>query len=389
MIENYGLRAVVGTVLLATSSAYLNTAIASDGGTQQRIEKLEAELQTLKEQLDATADQVEASSSNQSKTRISGYGELHYNNLESDDGTKDKKQIDFHRFVLEFGHDFNERTRFFSELEVEHSLAGDGKPGEVELEQAYVEYDFNKNTSGRAGVMLIPVGLLNETHEPPTFFGVERNPVEKNIIPTTWWAGGVGLRGKNEKGLSYDVMLHEGLNIPDSFKIRSGRQKTAEADATDLALTGRVKYTGVPGLEVALTAQRQSDFAQGAAHGGKSTLIETHASLKKGPLSARALYAQWKLDSAAAVAAEKDKQNGGYIEVGYEVTPKFAVFARQNQWDTGGAGDTEIKQTDFGVNYKIHKHAVLKADYQNQSGGDAVSKDSIYDGFNLGVGYQF
>jgi hypothetical protein len=383
---------------LALSSAFLiglplisHANPANNAAAIDRIQQLENELKTIKEQLNATVDKVEQNtqSGGNNKTYISGYGELHYNNLESDDGTKEKKEMDFHRFVLEFGHDFNERTRFFSELEVEHSLAGDGKPGEVELEQAYIEYDFNKNLSGRAGVMLVPVGTLNETHEPPTFFGVERNPVEKNIIPTTWWAGGVGITGKTDQGLGYDLMLHEGLNIPDSFSIRSGRQKTAKAKANNLAATGRIKYTGMPGVELALTAQQQNDFAQGEAHGGKSTLVETHATMKKGKVSAKALYAQWSLDSDAAKAASKDKQKGGYIELGYDITPKLATFVRHNQWDNGGEGDTTMKQTDIGVSYKVHKHAVLKADYQNQSGGDAISDSSVFDGFNLGVGYQF
>ena len=98
----------------------------------------------------------------------------------------------FHRFVLFFGHKFNAATRMFSEFELEHALAGEGKPGEVELEQAYIEHDFGDAFTGRAGVMLIPAGILNEVHEPPTFYGVERNNVEKNIIPSTWWEGGAG-----------------------------------------------------------------------------------------------------------------------------------------------------------------------------------------------------
>ena len=79
------------------------------------------------------------------KIRIGGYGELHYNTLDGEGGATDKDEIDFHRFVLFLGHTFNERTRFFSELEVEHSNAGEGKKGEIELEQAYVEYDLNEN----------------------------------------------------------------------------------------------------------------------------------------------------------------------------------------------------------------------------------------------------
>jgi len=373
---------------------------------EQKFKRLEAEMQILREQINATADKVEASSAasgtglGNGKTHISGYGELHYNNLESDDGSTKKNELDFHRFVLEFGHDFNEKTRFFSELELEHSIAGDGKKGEIELEQAYIQHDFTNNLSGSAGIMLIPVGLMNETHEPPTFYGVERNPVEKNIIPATWWGGGIAVSGKANNGISYDVMLHEGLkinttdNTTDNGKktylsIRSGRQKTAKADADDFAVTGRVKYTGLSGVELALTAQYQQDYSQGADNGGSANLIETHIAVNKGPLAVRALYATWDLDGAAAATASKDKQDGGYIEAGYKVTPKVGIFARHSLWDNGGAGDTEYTQTDVGVNYWIAKNAVLKADIQQQKAGDAIAKSKTFDGFNLGVGYQF
>jgi len=117
------------------------------------------------------------------ETTIGGYGELQYNNLEAN-GT-DQKQIDFHRFVLEFGHDFNDHIRFFSEVELEHALVETGAPGAVELEQAYIQIDLDDTSSLTTGVFLLPIGIINETHEPTTYYGVERNPVEHDIIPAT------------------------------------------------------------------------------------------------------------------------------------------------------------------------------------------------------------
>ncbi len=125
------------------------------------------------------------------------------------------------------------------------------QPGEVEVEQAYVQFDIGENTNVDGGLFLIPVGILNETHEPPTFYGVERNPVEKNIIPTTWWEGGAMLSGHYDSGFSYDVALTSGLDGGTS--IRGGRQKVAKATANNLAATARVKYTGTRGLELAAT----------------------------------------------------------------------------------------------------------------------------------------
>ena len=145
--------------------------------------------------IEATGDVIETmaiADTSPTKTHIGGYGELHYNKISADAG--DSSEIDYHRFVLYFNHDFTDRIRFYSELELEHSLAGDGKPGEVELEQAFVEYALTDNTYARTGLFLLPIGIINETHEPPTFYGVERNSVENVITPTTWWEAGAGAR---------------------------------------------------------------------------------------------------------------------------------------------------------------------------------------------------
>ena len=238
---------------------------------QKEIRALTNEVRELKNQTSenteavaATAEAVESSATSKlaqwaERTTIGGYGELHYNNLDGSGGASDKDEIDFHRFVLFFGHEFTDRLRFFSELEVEHALSGDDKPGKVELEQAYLDYDLTDNHTARAGVFLLPVGILNETHEPDTFYGVERNPVEARIIPTTWWEGGVGLHGNFGEGWSYDLYGHSGLAVGSDYGIRGGRQKVAEAEATDPAFTARVKYTGIPGLEIAASAQYQAD----------------------------------------------------------------------------------------------------------------------------------
>ena len=131
---------------------------------------------------------------------IGGYGEVHYNNYKADDnnstnfqGGDEFDEFDIHRFVLFFGYQFTDKLRFYSEVEIEHGgVESDGDPlgGEVEIEQAFVEWDFAENTSILGGVFLLPVGILNETHEPDTFYGVERNNVEAVITPATWWAVG-------------------------------------------------------------------------------------------------------------------------------------------------------------------------------------------------------
>lgn len=345
------------------------------------------QFQALQEQFNQLADQVEENSKGgPNATTVGGYGELHYNNWSNAQGT-DKKELDLHRFVIFINHEFNDTTRFFSEFEIEHGLVKDtddgSNGGEVEVEQAYVQFDIDDNMKANAGVFLIPVGILNETHEPPTFYGVERNPVEKNIIPATWWEGGAMLSAHYDSGISYDVALTSGL--AGGTNIRGGRQKVSNASANNLAATARIKYTGVRGLELAGTVQLQDDMTQDTSDNiDSATLIETHARWNIADLTLTGLYARWDIDGDGASSTQKDVQDGAYIEAAYKIHPKFGIFVRQNEWDNGGAGDTSKSQTDVGFNYWPHENVVLKADYQAQND---IAGD--FDGFNLGIGYQF
>lgn len=362
------------------------------GTSQSAFAVTDEEFRSLQDQFNQLADQVEANSTNSSDTTVGGYGELHYNNLSNSDNSTKKRELDLHRFVVFINHEFNDDARLFTEFEIEHGFISDNNdaagtdgtsPGEVEVEQAYVQIDLENDKQVSVGVFLIPVGIMNETHEPPAFYGVERNPVEKNVIPATWWEGGAMLSGQYDSGVSYDIALTSGLNGGTS--IRGGRQKTAKANASNLAVTARVKYTGISGLELAGTIQQQNDLTQTKADGiDGATMLEAHARWNMDKLTVTGLFASWDIDGAAAATAEKDKQDGGYVEVSYKVTPQLGVFARQNEWDNGGVGDTSKSQTDIGVNYWPHENVVIKADIQSQNdtAGDL-------DGLNLGVGYQF
>ncbi|MGD8547132.1 MAG: porin [Thiohalophilus sp.] len=380
--------------LLAAGLLTAGTAQAADEDLRREIESLKQENKVIMERLNATSEMIENNQAKAGKSPVSigGYGELHYNNLDNQlAGGDDKEMLDFHRFVLFFGYEYTDDIRFFSELEIEHAVAGDGQPGEVELEQAYVEFDLNDHTSAKGGMFLLPVGILNETHEPPTFYGVERNPVEKNIIPTTWWAAGAELTGRFGQGFSYNLGVHEGLKVDPTgnMAVRGGRQKSAEADAYDLATTARIKYTGIPGLELAATVQYQSDMSQDSSDNlGSGNLIETHAIYTHGAFGLRALYATWDLDGDAPAATGANEQTGWYIEPSYKLNNQWGVFARYNQWDNNAGlnNDTEYSQVDVGLNYWPHEDVVIKFDLQDQ---DAPVGSDEYDGFNIGIGYQF
>ena len=311
------------------------------------------------------------------KTFIGGYGELHLNLNKGD-----KNEIDFHRWVLFINHRFNDKIALYGEFELEHSLAGaPDKPGEVELEQAYVDIALDGGMNFKAGLFLLPVGTLNETHEPPTFYGVERNPIEKNIIPTTWWEAGLGLSGSLDNGLKWEVAAHSGLEVESDpanakhWSIRGGRNKVAEAAAEDAAVTARLTYSG-NGFTVAGFAQYQSDITQGAAN-ADATLLGATLDASMGNFRLRGLYAQWDIGGAAAKAAGHDDQWGYYIEPSYKINDNIGVFVRYAEWEDY-KGDHD--HTSVGINYWPIDNVVFKADYTDQDDGESV---------NLGVGYQF
>jgi hypothetical protein len=395
------LTATVAAALLAAARLASATDMPSAEEMWKIIQQQQREIEALKRGQQETAEKVEAAaelaeqsqpsvstaSSWAENTQIGGYGEMHYDNLDSG------KQIDFTRFVLFFDHQFTDRLRFFSEVEIEHVIASSDEDdkGEVEVEQAYVEYDLTPTQHAKAGLFLLPVGILNETHEPTTFYGVQRNPVETYIIPTTWWAGGVGLKGEITPGWSYDFDVHEGLDTSasDDYAVRSGRQKTSEADANDLASTARIKWTGTPGVELAASVQYQQNVTQGNdPNAGDAWLYEAHADIQRGPYGLRALYARWDLDGRGPKAIGADEQEGYYIEPSYKFTPKVGIFGRFNQWDNqagGNGNNTEMKQYNAGVNFWPHPDVVLKADVQMQD-NDGAKNDN---GYNLGIGYVF
>ena len=379
------------------------------------IQKQQAEIEALKNQQQDTAKQAadadekaeaavvaieESTTGDSSKAswtdrmEIGGYGELHYNNI-NNDGIDDKKEIDFHRFVLFFGYEFTEKLRFWSELELEHALAGDGKPGEIELEQAYIEYDIRDDLQTKGGLFLVPVGILNETHEPTTFYGVERNDVESIIVPSTWWEAGGALNGYYENGISWDLALTSGLAIPtegdNAFRVRSGRQKVAQAIANDWAYTGRLKYTGVPGLELAGTLNYQADASQESGDGLDSgLLLETHAIWQTGPFQLRALYAGWDFDGDAVKAAGADRQTGWYIEPSVRPWEEVGFYARYEDLDGARLRD-QFRQWEIGANYWPHENVVLKVDYRDRTVDtvDIDAKSVDFTAFDLGIGYEF
>src|SRR5262245_27952752 len=172
---------------------------------------------------------------------LSGYMEIHLNKVEDL-----PTEADLHRFVLMVGHSFSDRIKFWSEIEVEHAFVeGEEESGEVAIEQAYIDLAVSRRFNARAGMVLIPVGILNERHEPPTFNGVERTFVDTVIIPTTWRDVGGGVFGDLGRGFSFKTYVVPGLDATGFTAeegIAEGRQQGGHADMSDPAMTGRLEF---------------------------------------------------------------------------------------------------------------------------------------------------
>ena len=315
------------------------------------------------------------------QTSLGGYGEMHLT-------LGDKEEVDFHRYVLFVEHQFNDFLRFVSEIELEHSIAGDGKNGEFELEQAYVEMDLGNGFAARGGLFLIPVGIINEFHEPPTFFGTERNYVEREIIPSTWWEGGLGLNKKFDSGLAIDLSVHSGLDVPttgsSAYRIRSGRQKVSEAPADGWASTLNVEYNGIPGIGVGASAQYQTDISQTTSGETNSAwLSEAHVDIQRGNFGLRSLYGRWDISGHTPALLGLDTQYGFYVEPSYTFQTGIGDVGLFARWTKLDAAKLDSDIYDIGLNFWPHENVVLKADYTKIQ--DAEDDDFI----NFGIGFQF
>jgi hypothetical protein len=343
---------------------------------------------------------------------IGGYGEFLYVDPAGslDDGTPsgETATADLLRAVLYFGYKFNDRFIFNSEIEYEHAVAGDGEPGEVAVEFAYVDYRWRPALGVRGGLLLVPVGFLNELHEPPIFLGAQRPEVERFIIPSTWRELGAGVYG-DAGPVSWKAYVVTSLSA-DGFTadsgIRGGRQEGAEATAEDLALTARVDWVPVQGLLVG-AAIFTGDTAQATAglDGARMTQYEAHVDWRLKGIQARALLARTSIDDAGAVSAVVgetigSRQEGYYVEAGYnvlmgkrgtsqELVPffRYESFDTQEEVDAGFVADPANDRTvrTYGIHYRPIPGVAIKADCQDL--GNAA--DTAVDRFNLALGWMF
>ncbi len=341
---------------------------------------------------------------------IGGYGELIYQNFRNSRSS----EADFLRGVLYVGYKFNDKWLLNTEIEIEHV-------DEIFLEFAYLDYLARPEFNARIGLLLIPMGFVNELHEPTTFFSVKRPMIETVIMPSTWRENGVGVFG-SVGPLSYKSYVVAGFDGQDfaAGGLRGGRQKGARSKADDFAFVTRLDYSPQPGMLFGGSfyygnAGQDTQFEQASTAivelpSVRTQIAEAHIQLEAKGARFRGLVVQADLGDTAELnnaleltgAASVGKElQGGYLELGYDVMSAInpasgqsvSPFVRWESYDTqadvadGFLSDpkNDVQITTYGVAWQPLPNVILKADYQNVNNGAHNGVNQ----FNLGMGYIF
>jgi len=367
---------------------------------------------TLDPQKQINAAQRLISGNYASAVTVGAYGEVLYNQPEGANG-----ELDVQRLVLLFGYNFNDKVQFVTEVEVEHVE-------EVFVEQAFINYNVANNVNLRGGLMLIPMGIINEFHEPTTFNGTERPGVDNVIVPTTWREIGVGVTGRfNSISLGYQAYIFNGFKsaesdgeggingfLKGSNGLRSGRQKGIQSTVSSPTLSAKVDYYGIRGLRLGLATylgktQAEDDIKNldGARIGISMLGLDARYAYKR--FMARGQFIQGWLSDTEAYNTLTGQDlgsalQGWYVEGAFNLLPqgkkqKLFAFARFESYDTHAQTDGTLERNDAynrsdittGLTYHIVTGVVVKGDYQFRS--NALEGSDIPNQLNFGIGVWF
>jgi hypothetical protein len=432
-------------ICVALAAAFIGAPTAAMAGEKEleaRVEQLAAQLEQVKAELAAQRAQAQAQAAASAApaaasvgaaapapaqpapaiaaaeapaTVLTGYGEINYNHPTRN---ASGAQADVRRAVIGIQHRFDDKTKMVSEFEWEHAVTSADDKGESEVEQLYIEREFGNGLRGRAGLFLMPVGLLNQNHEPTAYYGVERNFVETAIIPTTWREAGVGLSGELDNGLTWDAGLTTGFDLSKwdatseegrESPLGSIHQEGQLAKSRDLSVHGALNWRGVPGLLLGgsvFTGKAGHKTEGFAGNDSRVSLFDLHARYTPGPWDLSALYARGQISNTAALnqtfvgnpTPVPKSFAGWYLQAAYQLAQwddyVLSPFARYERFNTAksysmlpaglGVATTPDQQVGtVGANLRVGQGVVLKADYQR------FVRDKSLDRVNLGVGFSY
>ena len=342
---------------------------------------------------------------------FAGYGEMLLENFGSENesglGGAPTTRLDFLRAILYAGYRFNDKFLFNSEIEVEHS-------NEISVEFAYIDYLASDNLTLRGGMILLPLGLVNEFHEPTVFTGAKRPETERRILPTTWRENGAGILG-SAGIVNFRAYVTNGLRGAgfSSAGLRGGRQKGGKALAANLAFSGRLDVAPLPGVVAGLGlysggSGQEQVVADGSRLDMGTTVVEVHGLAQLRGFDLRVLFARASIDQAGEASRAlglpagspiAETMQGGYLQAGYNVLSQLSTpvaltpYVRYEQVDTqhgvpGGfvrdlARDGVLKT--LGIELKPIPNVALKTDYQWIENEAGTGRNQ----FNVNLGYAF
>lgn len=342
---------------------------------------------------------------------VGAYGEITYNQPESMNG-----ELDIQRMVLLFGYKFDDKTQFVTEIELEHTT-------EIFVEQAFVNHTIADNISLRGGLMLVPMGIVNEYHEPTTFNGVERPAVDNAIVPTTWREIGIGVTGRfPEASIGYQAYIFNGFKstensdgeitgfLKGSNGLRGGRQKAIKSTVDSPTFSTKVEYYGLPGLRLGLSgyfgktqAADDVEDIDGANVGVSMVGFDARYAKRRFTARGQFIYASLKDTEAYNNLTGKDLGSGlmgYYAEVAYNLLPlskgqRLFAFTRYENYDTHAETASNVARNDAynrtdittGLSYHIAPGVVIKGDYQFRS--NKAENSDVNNRLNFGIGVWF
>ncbi len=406
------------TTLSIAATLLLTSSLSGDA-----LSELKAEVELLKEQTQALIDETSnlqtgfnysvldttfshdgmgsaASKVYVSKSPLSigGYGKMDYY-YESNEGSSNADNIDVYRFIPYIGYRFNDNLILNVELEFEHGGVQDGATGDgyVIIEFMYLDFLLHENFNVRLGNMLVPMGLINEKHEPILFTTVQRPNTSKKLIPSTWHENGVLAYGKITDDFSYNIGAFSGLQLGRGIgqgndwlrKSRAGSFRIDEStERLELAGVARVKYTGVNGLLLGISSYVDSNLV----------MADIHFTYNVDAFKTYGVYTQTYRNEK--VTGEPEKAQGGFLNLSYDVLaltksqyqmPIFVQYESISPQDkiTGGAGIGSIDSITIGVNYFPHEQVVLKADLAMHKDNSKASNIDETNIFSFSMGFVF
>ncbi len=363
---------------------------------------------------------------NNSRLNLGGYGEVHFNKP----FTKNQRELgtlDVHRLVMFLGYNFTSKTQFVTEIEFEYAK-------ELWIEQAFLQQKLNKYLNFRAGLLLVPVGIINEYHEPTTFNGVERPLIDNKLSLSTWREVGLGFSGTIlPLTMKYQLYVVGGLNGYDSKGIfngssgfREGRQKGSKAYVNSPALTGKIEFYGAKNLNVGISGyfgksqsrlygklpQDNSDLLASADSSVVGiSMLGVDARYRTNGLEFRGQVYYTLISNAeqynaftrtGAVRNDLGKSMlGYYVEAGYNVFKSFGnieqeliPFIRYEFYDTHNSVEPETSRNlnyknailTTGFTLKLNQKAVIKTDVQFTKSAATERYNKI---FSAGIGVMF